>query len=64
MIVPPRPEALRWLAARNADLRWVRHHFAPWFKRRLTGRSSGDLITAKRPALSPVTEDVPSCSER
>jgi lysophospholipase L1-like esterase len=54
LVVPPRPEAAPWLAARGADLRWVRQHFAPWFKRRLTGRSSGDLITAKRPSLTPV----------
>ncbi len=57
LVVPPRPAATPWLAARGADLRWVRQHFAPWFKRRLTGRSSGDLITAKRPELAPVTAD-------
>ena len=56
MIVPPRPAAAPWLRQRGSDLRWVRQHFAPWFKRRLTGRSSGDLITAKRPQLSPVRD--------
>jgi lysophospholipase L1-like esterase len=44
----------RWLTARAADVRWVGQHLAPWIKRRLTGRSSGDLVTAKRPTLSPV----------
>jgi lysophospholipase L1-like esterase len=56
LIVPPRPAATPWLAARGADLRWVRQHFTPWFKRRLTGTSSGDTITAKRPDLSPVRD--------
>jgi lysophospholipase L1-like esterase len=62
LIVPPRPGDAPWLAARGADLRWVRQHFAPWFKRRLTGRSSGDLITAKRPALAPVQQSSEQCS--
>ncbi|WP_203710675.1 SGNH/GDSL hydrolase family protein [Asanoa siamensis] len=43
----------RWLAARAADARWAGRHLAPWIKRRLTGRSSGDLVTAKRPDLAP-----------
>jgi lysophospholipase L1-like esterase len=50
--VPP-PEALRWRAARAADARWAATHLAPWIKRRLTGRSSGDLVRAKRPTLAP-----------
>lgn len=54
LIVPPRPAATPWLAARQADLRWAGQHLAPWVKRRLTGRSSGDLITAKRPSLAKV----------
>jgi lysophospholipase L1-like esterase len=57
LIVPPRPAPTPWLAARSADLRWVQHHFTPWFKRRLTGRSSGDLITPKRPELAPIRDD-------
>jgi len=49
------PEQERpWLAARRDDLRWAGRYFAPWVKRRLTGRSSGDGITAKRPELWPV----------
>jgi lysophospholipase L1-like esterase len=42
----------RWIAARRADLQWARVHLAPWIGRRLTGRSSGDTITAKRPDLA------------
>ncbi|MFI5955852.1 SGNH/GDSL hydrolase family protein [Cryptosporangium sp. NPDC051539] len=42
----------KWLAARRADLQWARVHLAPWVGRRLTGRSSGDTITAKRPDLA------------
>jgi lysophospholipase L1-like esterase len=50
----PRP----WLAARGADLRWAGTYFAPWIKRRLTGRSSGDGITAKRPTLTPLEAEL------
>ncbi|HEX5541189.1 MAG TPA: SGNH/GDSL hydrolase family protein [Micromonospora sp.] len=55
LLVPPRPEPSAWLAARAADLRWAGEHLAPWIKRRLTGRSSGDTVTAKRPLLKPFT---------
>jgi len=41
-----------WLTARRSDLQWARAHLAPWIGRRLTGRSSGDTITAKRPDLA------------
>ncbi|WBB65728.1 SGNH/GDSL hydrolase family protein [Micromonospora sp. WMMD812] len=54
LMVPPHPAPTPWLASRAADLRWVGQHLAPWLKRRLTGRSSGDTVTAKRPALGPV----------
>jgi lysophospholipase L1-like esterase len=33
---------------------WTRTHFVPWIHRRLTGRSSGDLVSPKRPGLAPV----------
>ncbi|MFD2766246.1 SGNH/GDSL hydrolase family protein [Micromonospora eburnea] len=56
LLVPPHPAPTPWLAARAADLRWAGQHLAPWIKRRLTGRSSGDLVTAKRPTLSPITD--------
>ena len=53
---PGRPDRRSWPAARAGDLRWARQHLAPWMKRRLTGRSSGDLISAKRPTLAPVID--------
>lgn len=45
----PALPADRWVARRGADLRWARSYFAPWVRRRLTGRSSGDGLSAKRP---------------
>ena len=54
MLVPPMPEPTPWLLARGADLRWAREHLVPWVGRHLLGQSSGDLITAKRPALTPM----------
>jgi lysophospholipase L1-like esterase len=54
----PYPPRLSWAAARAADARWTRDHLAPWVKRRLTGRSSGDLVEAKRPALAPIRANV------
>lgn len=39
---------------RRANVVWARTHAAPWIHRRLTGRSSGDGITAKRPRLAPI----------
>ena len=41
-------------AGKRADLDWVVKHAAPWIKRRLTGRSSGDGISPKRPTLEPI----------
>jgi len=58
MQAPPYPPKLSWAAARAADARWTREHLAPWVKRRLTGRSSGDHVVAKRPTLSPLTRSV------
>jgi lysophospholipase L1-like esterase len=55
LLVPPRPAPTPWLAARGADLRWVGQHLAPWIRRRLMGRSSGDTVAAKRPTLGPLT---------
>ncbi|MUL40216.1 SGNH/GDSL hydrolase family protein [Streptomonospora sp. PA3] len=46
----PRP----WSAARQQDLLWAREHLVPWIGRRLTGRSSGDGRTPKRPELEPL----------
>jgi lysophospholipase L1-like esterase len=56
LVIPPQPAPTPWLAARGADLRWAGQHLAPWVKRRLTGRSSGDTVTAKRPLLLPFTD--------
>jgi lysophospholipase L1-like esterase len=47
---PSRPAALA------SDVRWVAQHLAPWVHRRLTGRSSGDLRSPKRPELAPLRD--------
>ncbi|QBI53330.1 SGNH/GDSL hydrolase family protein [Streptomonospora litoralis] len=47
----PAEEPLPWRAARQDDLHWAREFLVPWIGRRLTGRSSGDGRTAKRPEL-------------
>jgi hypothetical protein len=49
----PLPELSRG-AQRLATARWARGYLAPWVGRRLRGRSSGDLVTAKRPTLAPI----------
>ena len=54
---PPRLAPLTWTQARAADLKWTREYLAPWVKRRMTGKSSGDLVSAKRPTLAPVRVD-------
>jgi len=33
---------------------WTREYLGPWIHRRLTGRSSGDSVAVKRPALEPI----------
>jgi lysophospholipase L1-like esterase len=43
-----------WLAARRLDAEWARVYAAPWVRRRVTGVSSGDGMTAKRPNLLPL----------
>lgn len=42
-----------WPARRVADVRFARQHLLPWIGRRLTGRSSGDGRSPKRPELLP-----------
>jgi lysophospholipase L1-like esterase len=37
-----------------ADIEWTRTFAGPWLGRRLTGRSTGDGISPKRPFLSPI----------
>ena len=39
---------------RAQNLEWARTHAAPWVHRRLTGRSSGDTISPRRPVLAPI----------
>ncbi|HZM78049.1 MAG TPA: SGNH/GDSL hydrolase family protein [Candidatus Limnocylindrales bacterium] len=51
---PTRPAAKPWPMARADDFAWAAKHLAPWIKRRLTGRSSGDLIKPKRPNMGPI----------
>lgn len=46
----PAPEPTR-----RENLEWARNFLAPWVHRRVTGRSSGDGLTARRPAIAPLT---------
>jgi lysophospholipase L1-like esterase len=48
---PGRPR--RFAARKWSDAVWLVTFLAPWIRRRLTGRSSGDGMTAKRPLLEP-----------
>ena len=52
----PFPEQVELSAKerRAANLAWARQHAVPWVQRRLTGRSSGDGVEPKRPALAPI----------
>lgn len=45
----PLPER-GWRSARGDDLAWAREYLVPWVVRRIRHQSSGDNITAKRPA--------------
>ena len=47
---PRRSAAARPL---QANAQWAREYVGPWVHRRLTGRSSGDAASAKRPNLLP-----------
>jgi lysophospholipase L1-like esterase len=49
---PPARPVRSWAHQRAADVRWATTHLVPWVKRRLTGRSSGDQVSAKRPELT------------
>lgn len=46
-----------WHRRRAADIRFTREHLFPWVGRRLTGRSSGDGRSPKRPDLAPLACD-------
>ncbi len=52
---PPEPMTPRRLRDELAiDLAWIARFVAPWAWRRLRGRTTGDGVSAKRPALAPV----------
>jgi lysophospholipase L1-like esterase len=51
---PGQPDRAPWLAARRQDARWARQYATPWVRRRLSGRSVGDGLPAKRSELLPV----------
>jgi hypothetical protein len=50
----PERQMLNRGETRRANVTWAREHALPWVQRRLTGRSSGDLVTARRPTLAPI----------
>nr|WP_145228104.1 SGNH/GDSL hydrolase family protein [Rudaeicoccus suwonensis] len=52
------PQQLSVAEAIGGHAAWVAGHLAPWVRRRLQGRSSGDARTAKRPQLAPVVESI------
>ena len=60
---PMQPDPLpvrTWRAARAEDFVWARTHFVPWVLRRVRHESSGDDVSAKRPAAIPVTTLAPA----
>ena len=40
--------------ATRANAQWAREYVGPWVQRRLRGQSSGDALSAKRPAVTPL----------
>lgn len=50
----PPAAAVRRATEFRRDMGWVFRYLLPWVGRRLTGRSSGDGRSAKRPGLTPV----------
>ena len=44
----------------STELVWMSRHMAPWIVRRIRGRSSGDGLAPKRPALTPLEFDLGS----
>lgn len=54
LLTPEPPLRPAWVTRRVHDARWASRHLAPWVKRRIAGRSSGDAVTPKRPTLRPI----------
>ena len=54
--IPPPPQRTS-AEVRRENIQWAREHAGPWVQRRLTGRSSGDGISPKRPSLAPIETD-------
>jgi lysophospholipase L1-like esterase len=50
----PPADAVSPVARVAADAAWIGGHLGPWLGRRITGRSSGDGLTPKRPTPAPV----------
>jgi lysophospholipase L1-like esterase len=57
--LPPAPVLSRRTAVRR-DLGWTFRYLIPWAGRRITGRSSGDGRSAKRPELRPAADLAPA----
>ena len=57
--LPPLPAVARATRVRK-DLGWAFRYLLPWVGRRVTGRSSGDGRTAKRPGLTPAAGHSPA----
>jgi lysophospholipase L1-like esterase len=56
----PPGDPIRRATAISTELVWMSRHMAPWIVRRIRGRSSGDGLSPKRPALAPLEFDVGS----
>ncbi len=56
-LLPAELDPLPTLSARDrraADLAWARTYLGPWVRRRLTGTSSGDNLSPRRPVPAPL----------
>ncbi|GAB3702773.1 SGNH/GDSL hydrolase family protein [Mariniluteicoccus flavus] len=55
----PPLQPVPWRTMLSSNAAWTRTHLGPWMHRRLTGRSSGDGIEAKRPHAEVVDPATP-----
>lgn len=56
-LAPPATAPIPVLGRREKlaeNARWTKEFLVPWVHRRLTGRSSGDTVSPKRPTLEPI----------